>query len=154
MSTKDKMEKNIPQLIEGGLAVDDRGVVGFVNDFDFVGVKRFYTVSNHKAGFIRAWHAHRHETKYVTVLQGAAIVGAVEIDDWEQPTKDGKVYRYILSSRKPSVVYIPAGYANGFMSLTEDTILIYYSTATFEESCKDDVRYDARYWDIWEIIER
>ncbi len=25
----------VPQLIEGGLAVDDRGEVGFINDFNF-----------------------------------------------------------------------------------------------------------------------
>ena len=46
----------VPQLIEGGLAVDDRGEVGFINDFNFDRVKRFYWVSNHISGFIRAWH--------------------------------------------------------------------------------------------------
>lgn len=144
----------VPRLIEGGLAVDDRGVVGFVNDFDFAGVKRFYAVTNHRTGFVRAWHAHHHEAKYVTVLQGAAIIGAVKIDDWEKPSRDNTVYRYVLSSHKPSVVYIPPGYANGFMSLTEDTILVFFSTATLEASRGDDIRYDARYWDIWEIAER
>ena len=153
MSAQDE-EIVVPRLIEGGLAVDDRGAVGFVNDFDFAGVKRFYTVANHKAGFVRAWHAHRHEAKYVTVLRGAAIVGAIKIDDWESPSRDGKVYRYVLSCQKPSVVYIPAGYANGFMSLTEGTLVVFFSTATFEESRGDDVRYDARYWDIWQVIER
>ena len=48
-----------PLLIEGGLAVDDRGEVRFVNGFGFEGVKRFYAVSNHQPGFVRAWHAHR-----------------------------------------------------------------------------------------------
>jgi len=148
------MEMAVPRLIEGGLAVDDRGVVGFVNGFDFAGVKRFYTVTNHRAGFVRAWHAHRHEAKYVTVLRGSAIVGAVKIDDWENPSRDSKVYRYVLSAHKPSVVYIPAGYANGFMSLTEEALVVFFSTATFEESRGDDVRYDARYWDIWNVVER
>jgi dTDP-4-dehydrorhamnose 3,5-epimerase len=52
------------------------------------------------------------------------------------------------------VFYIPAGYANGFMPLTEDALLVLFSTATLEESRGDDVRYDSRYWDIWEVIER
>ncbi len=142
------------RLIEGGLAVDDRGSVSFVNDFDFAGVKRFYMVTNHRAGFVRAWHAHRREAKYVAVLQGAAIIGAVEIDNWDTPSRESKVYRYVLSARKPAVLYIPAGYANGFMSLTEDALLIFFSTASVEESRGDDVRYDARYWDIWQVIER
>lgn len=143
-----------PRLIEGALAADDRGTVGFVNDFDFGGVKRFYTVTNHRAGLVRAWHAHRREVKYVTVLQGAAVIGAVEIDDWENPSPDNEVYRYILSSHKPSVIHIPAGYANGFMSLTQNTLLAFFSTATLEESKYDDTRYDARLWDIWEVVER
>ena len=45
--------------MRGGVAVDDRGEVGFVNDFTFSGVKRFYTVANHSDGFVRAWHGHR-----------------------------------------------------------------------------------------------
>ena len=36
------MKDEQPVLMKGGLAVDDRGEVGFVNDFDFKEVKRFY----------------------------------------------------------------------------------------------------------------
>jgi len=147
-------KKDGPRLIEGNIAIDDRGTVSFINDFDFAGVKRFYTVTNHKAGFVRAWHAHQHEAKYVTITRGSAVIGAVKIDNWEKPSKDSPVTRYVLSAQKPSVLYIPAGYANGFMSLTEDAALVFYSTATLEESRNDDTRYDARYWDIWQIAER
>ncbi len=143
-----------PVLIEGGLAVDDRGSVAFVNDFGFLGVKRFYVVRNHHRGFVRAWHAHRREAKYVTVVSGSAVVGAVRIDDWDHPSPDLKVHRYVLSAQKPAVLYIPPGHANGFMSLTEDAVLVFYSTATVEESRSDDVRYDARLWDIWGVVER
>ena len=143
-----------PHLFEGGLGIDDRGEVGFVNDFNFDGVKRFYSVTNHKSGFIRAWHAHKREAKYVTVVQGAALVGAVEIDDWDNPSKDNKIWRYVLSVNKPSVVFIPAGYANGFMTLTAETKLIFFSTSSLEETHGDDIRYDAYYWNPWEIIER
>ncbi|MDV2502812.1 MAG: dTDP-4-dehydrorhamnose 3,5-epimerase family protein [bacterium] len=143
-----------PQLLEGGLAIDDRGEVGFVNEFIFAGVKRFYTVANHESGFVRAWHAHRHETIYVMVVQGAALIGAVEIDDWDKPSKDSKVWRYVFSSHKPSILYIPPGYANGFMSLTEDAKLVFFSTSTLEESKDDDFRYPARYWNIWTVAER
>ena len=154
MSAQDETGIAVPKLLVGGLAVDDRGEVCFVNDFDFTGVKRFYTVTNHRSGFVRAWHAHRHEAKYVTVLRGAAIVGAVKIDDWESPSRDSRVWRYTLSSRRPAVVHVPAGYANGFMSLTADTLVVFFSTASLEDSRGDDTRYDARYWDIWQVIER
>jgi dTDP-4-dehydrorhamnose 3,5-epimerase-like enzyme len=143
-----------PFLSEGGLGVDDRGEVAFANDFHFDGVKRFYLVSNHRSGFVRAWHAHRREAKYVMAVQGAAIVAAVLIDDWEHPSKEAHVHRYVLSSNKPAVLYIPAGYANGFMSLTSDAKLMFFSTSSMEETRGDDIRYDAHYWDAWQVIER
>lgn len=149
-----KSNKLEPKIIEGGLAVDDRGQVTFVNDFDFSDVKRFYMVSNHKAGFIRAWHAHKKEAKYILVVKGVAVVGAVKIDDWDEPSKDVAANRYVLSEKKPTILYIPAGYANGFMSLTKDLQIIFFSTSTLSESLNDDIRYDAQYWDIWFIEER
>lgn len=147
-------ETGAPYVLQGGLVVDDRGEVGFVNDFNFDGVKRFYTVLNHRAGFVRAWHAHRRESKYVTVVRGAAIVAAVAIDNWEHPSKNAQVYRYVLSAKKPSVVHIPAGYANGFMSLRTDTMLVFFSTFSLDEARGDEVRFDARYWDPWQVVER
>ena len=141
-------------MITGELAVDDRGEVGFVNEFDLAGVRRFYTVTNHHRGFVRAWHGHRREIKYVTAVEGAVVVAAVEVDDWEHPSKTAKIWRYVLSAAKPSVLYIPPGYANGFMSLTDNAILIFFSTATLEESRGDDTRFPARYWDIWNVEER
>ena len=154
MTSSEAIPDDQPSLIEGGLAVDDRGEVSFVNAFEFEGVKRFYTVTNHQKGFVRAWHAHHKEAKFVTVLRGAAIVGVVKIDDWDKPSQDAPVHRYILSSSRPSVLAIPAGHANGFMSLSADTLVVFFSTASVEESLGDDVRYDARYWDIWDVIER
>jgi len=146
------MEK--PQIIKGGIAVDDRGVVSFVNDFGFSGVKRFYMVENHKAGFVRAWHAHKKEAKYVLVVKGSAIVAAVAVTDWDNPDKDQEVHRYILSEKSPSVLFIPSGYANGFMSLSKDLKIMYLSTSSLEESLGDDYRFDARYWNPWEVEER
>jgi len=143
-----------PRLIEGILAVDDRGSVSFVNDFTFDGIRRFYVVSNHHAGFVRAWHGHREEGKYVAALIGCAIVAAVEIDDWASPSKSLPVHRYVLSADKPAVLHIPPGFANGFMTLTADTKLVFFSTASVAESQRDDFRFDARYWNPWQVTER
>ncbi len=133
---------------------DDRGELAFVNEFDFAGVKRFYTVSNHRTGFVRAWHAHKQEAKYATVVTGAALFGAVEVDDWESPSQDLEVHRYTLTAKRPSVLFIPAGYAHGYMTLTEETRVTFFSTSTLAESSKDDFRYHARHWDIWTVVER
>lgn len=148
------MDENRATLMKGGLAVDDRGSVSFVNDFNFNNVKRFYIVENHKRDFTRAWHAHKKEAKYVMVIKGSAIIGAVKIDNWENPSKDAEVNRFVLSEKNPSALYIPSGFANGFKSLTDDTKLIFFSTSSLEESLGDDFRYDSNYWNIWEVEER
>ena len=148
------MNHQEPQLFKGGLAVDDRGAVSFVNDFNFEGVKRFYIVENHKQGFVRAWHAHRNESKYVMVVKGSAVIGAVKIDNWENPSRDLKIHRYVLSEKSPSVLFIPAGYANGFMNLSEDAKIVFFSTSELKDSLNDDVRYDAHYWEAWNVEER
>ena len=142
------------RVLKGGLAADDRGEVTFVNDFDFAGVKRFYMVQNHRQGFVRAWHAHRNEGKYVLAVRGAARVCGVKIDDWTKPSRDLPISRHVLSDKAPSILFIPPGYANGFMSLTTDAKLMFLSTSTLADSLQDDIRYDARYWDPWHVEER
>lgn len=151
---RDEEGSESPRLLEGGKVVDDRGSVAFANGFDFAGVRRFYLIENHRQGFVRAWHAHRREAKYVMVVSGAAVVAAVAIDDWERPSKSAEVHRFVLSAERPAVLYIPPGHANGFMSLTPDAKLMFFSTATVDESREDDVRFDARYWDVWSVEER
>ena len=154
MNNHNSVSPGVPHIVQGGIAVDDRGKIQFVNDFNFDQVKRFYAVSNHQAGTVRAWHAHKKEEKYVTVLQGAAVIGTVEIDDWEMPSTDCQIQRFVLSAEKPAILYIPAGYANGFMSLTNDTLLMFFSSSSLEDSLDDDWRYPARHWDIWQVEER
>ena len=65
------------KFINGGSSVDDRGELLFCNNFDMNEIKRFYQVSNHSSNFIRAWHAHKKESKYVHVASGAVIIAAV-----------------------------------------------------------------------------
>lgn len=143
-----------PKLIKGAIATDDRGQVSFVNDFTFDGVKRFYMIKNHRQGFIRAWHGHKREGKYFTVVKGAALICGVRVDDWDHPSKDLPIARYVLCEMQPSVLYLPPGYANGTMSLTEDAQILVFSTSMLQESLGDDIRFDARYWDPWNIEER
>lgn len=143
-----------PHLIEGSLAVDERGSVSFINGFNFPNVKRFYTVKNHQVGQIRAWHAHKVEAKFACVVSGSALFGVVKIDSWEQPSKDAEMHRFVLSALKPTILHIPQGFAHGYKTLTLDTNVLFFSTTTLEESQNDDYRFDSRHWDIWNISER
>jgi len=143
-----------PRVIRGGLGIDDRGEVGFVNEFNFADVKRFYTLKNFRAGFVRAWHGHKKEGKYLHVTKGAAIIAAVRVDNWDNPSKELPIARYVLSDKQPALLFIPPGYANGSMSLEDDTRIMVFSTSTLEESKGDDIRFHGRYWNPWEVEER
>ncbi len=144
------------RLIQGGVAVDDRGCLTFANDFNFYGVKRFYQVQNFSTSTIRAFHGHLKEAKYVYVAKGSAIVAAVELDDIKSPSKNKKMNRFILSDKKPQVLFIPPKYANGFRPLEEDTRVLFFSTSSLEESKGDDYRFPVDYWgkEVWEIENR
>jgi dTDP-4-dehydrorhamnose 3,5-epimerase len=133
---------SLTKLINGGISVDDRGSVRFVNDFNFDGVKRFYQVENHKRGFIRAWHGHKKEGKYVYLTSGSALIGVVNME-----TED--VQKFVLSDKSPKILWIPPGHYNGFKSLEENTKILFFSTSTLEESLGDDIRQRHDKWDIW-----
>ena len=144
------------RIIEGGLAVDDRGSIAFANTFDFAGVKRFYKITNHTTEVIRAWHGHLKEGKYVYVVRGAAILGAVRLDDVKNPGRQTPVQRFVLSDQKPAMVFIPPGYANGFRCLVPDTQIMFFSTCSLEESKGDDYRFAADHWgaQVWQVENR
>ena len=138
-----------PQLILGDSFSDHRGTVQFINGFNFPGVKRFYIVENKTVGEVRAWHGHKKERKYVFVIAGKAMIGAVKVDNWENPSKDLTVHTVILDAKIPTVYAIPHGYANGFQSLQKGTKVIFFSDSTLEDSKNDDFRFDDFYWDVW-----
>lgn len=141
-------------FIAGGSAVDDRGKLQFCNDFDMASVRRFYVVSNHESRFVRAWHAHKQEAKYVYVASGAALLAAVKVDDWAAPDPALEIQKFVLAEDKPGVLYVPGGYAHGFMTLQPDTRLFFFSTVALGESLDDDVRYPFDYWNPWTVVPR
>ena len=145
---------SLPELVKGGIAFDDRGSLSFVNSFNIGQYKRFYTVQNHSLGFIRAWHGHLNEAKALMVITGTALIAAVEMTDTKKPDKNKEVHRFVLSAGSPSILVVPAGYANGFKTLSDDAVLLIFSSSTLEDSQGDDYRFPYDYWNPWHIEPR
>lgn len=140
-----------PKIIVGNRIYDDRGSIRFSNHLNFKKIKRFYIVHNYSKNFIRAWHGHKKEEKYVGCIKGSFQISAVKIDNFKKPSKRNKVHTYFLNESNNNFVFIPKGYANGLKSLEENSELLIFSTSSLQESVKDDFRYDANYWNPWEI---
>lgn len=151
------MMLNVPEIIEGGNFLDDRGKLLFINKFDFQDIKRFYQVENHNPSIIRAFHGHKHERKYVFVPRGEVLIICVPLSKFEEADiSTANISRYVLSSEKPQILKIPQNYANGFRVLSKETIIQFFSDKTVEESAEDDFRFN---WDhfgrsIWETKNR
>jgi len=133
-----------PQLIEGDQFYDDRGSIAFCNDAKLGPVKRFYQVSNSSLHYVRAWHGHKKEGKYLYAVKGVFRIGAVHLES-------ERVSKYYLAGYKPQVLYIPPGYANGLQNLSEQNVLMIFSTSTVQESMDDDIRFPWDKWDIWRV---
>ena len=143
------MKANKPYIIKGGRHEDERGTIAFVNDFQFKGVKRFYTITHHDTSVVRAWQGHRFESKYFYCLQGAFLVNIVRVDNWTDPSDKLPVQSFELSAEDSKILYIPPGFANGFKALTPGAQLLVLSDKTLEESVNDDVRFDMNDWFNW-----
>ena len=139
-----------PRLIEGGLHVDGRGTVAFVNDFDFKGVDRFYTVRWHRSHEPRGWVGHRREQKWFLAVQGTSLIAVVKPDQWESPANDLPVERFVLSAARPQVLHVPPGYATASANLSPDVILMVFSSGRIEDAKTDDYRFAV---DTWPVIE-
>jgi len=132
---------------------DDRGfLVPLTNQLIPEDIRRVYVVGNFSKGIIRGFHYHFKEIKMFYIIKGAAKFLAINPDDPEEK------YEFVVTERKPKVVVIPPGYANGWVSLADDTLLVSMSSRTIDEirSDNDDLRYDPFEWgkEIWEVKAR
>ena len=144
----------IPKIIKGNKVFDNRGSLRFSNTLSLKNVKRFYIVHNYDINFIRAWHGHLKEEKYITCIKGTFQVSAVKISKVRNPNKKTKINNFTLNQSDNDFLYIPKGYANGSMSLELNSELLIFSTLSLKESMRDDYRYDYNYWDPWKINNR
>jgi dTDP-4-dehydrorhamnose 3,5-epimerase-like enzyme len=147
--------ENTPEILRGGVAVDDRGTLSYLNVAPLANYVRMYLVENFDTKTIRAFHGHKIEEKAALVVAGSAVIAVAKM------VGDGESFldtpnRYVLSARNPQLLRIPAGYANGFRALEPDTKILFFSSTTIEQAKTDDYRYQ---WDllgeeIWEVENR
>lgn len=87
--------------------------------------------------------------KLVTVLSGA-IEDVVIYVGKDKDIPQGLIYSTILTSQNKRSIYIPKGYAHGFKSLEEGTIVCYLQTGVYKQESDKGYRWDTIGYD-WKI---
>jgi len=128
-----KIETNLLDcyIIEPDKFGDDRGYFSpyFIqNNFDELGFDRVVQASRSKSakGVLRGLHFQKdpkNQAKIVEVISGKAI--DVVVDMREDSDTFGKWTSVLLTSDNNRQLYVPHGFAHGFISLEDDTIFQY-----------------------------
>jgi len=89
---------------------------------------KFHIVSSSKKGVLRGLHfqSKNPQGKYVSVIKGKILDVAVDIR--KKSKTFGKKYSIILSSKNNKSIYIPPGFAHGFLCLGKENIVDYSCT--------------------------
>lgn len=142
----------IPEVIlfEPKAFEDDRGL--FFESFnqrifdDAVGYPVIFAQDNHsvsKRGVLRGLHFQRPpfaQGKLVRVMRGAAFDVAVDIRE-SSPTR-GRWVAETLTAANRRQLWIPEGFAHGFLALEDGTEFLYKTTNFYDRASEGAIRWD------------
>lgn len=134
-----------PLIIKGNRHQDERGTLTFNNNFSAFGVKRFYTIENAGLELKRAWQGHQVEQRWFSAIVGSFEIKLVEIDQWENPSKNLPILKFILTAETLDILHIPAGFATSIQGLVKDSKLLLFADYQLGE-LQDEFRYPSDYF--------
>lgn len=137
------------EVLKGEIFVDERGQICSMNNFAFNGVERFYLIHHRDTSVVRGWHAHQKEKKWFYCVKGEFILGLVQPDNWENPSKNLKPEMFNLTDEDSKIVCVPEGYANCLKATKENSVLLVLSGKSLPEAYNDSWRYDKDLWVDW-----
>lgn len=134
-----------PKIIKGNHHTDDRGTLTFNNDFNALGIKRIYSIENKSLDFVRAWQGHQIEQRWFSAIAGSFRIKLIEIDHWENPSKDLPVLEFILSSDNLDILHVPGGFATSIQALEKQSKLLLFADYEMGE-IQDEFRFPNDYF--------
>lgn len=135
-------------IIEPRVFIDERGsFMELYNkaNYSATGVEYFIqdNISTSKKGVVRGLHfqeAPHAQAKLVSVVVGEVLDVAVDLRRGS-PTF-GKYVAVLLSGENKKQLFIPEGFAHGFMSLSEGATLMYKCSSPWNKSAERSIRFD------------
>ncbi len=154
--------KFTPLLLEGAYLIDveelkdERGFFARVfcqKDFSAHGLESTFvqannSLSRHK-GTLRGLHYQlppMQETKLVRCIQGSCY--DVILDLRKESKTFGKSFGALLSSENRTMMYVPKGFAHGFLTLTDNTELIYFVSEHYSPPLERGIRWNDPFFGI------
>ena len=88
----------------------------------------FGCISSSKKGVLRGMHMQTKfsQGKYVSVIKGSIL--DIVVDLRKNSKTFGKHFKIILSDKNAKSVYVPPGFAHGFLGLEKENIISYLCT--------------------------
>jgi len=135
-------------VIEPHMFPDDRGLYKkHYEKFIFAenGITCDFTESSDlysAKGALRGLHyqTEKSQAKLIHVIKGKLFDVAIDLRD-DSPSF-GKYHAKLLDAEEQKVVFIPEGFAHGFIALTEDTIFSYQCSGRYIPEACGGIRWD------------
>ncbi|MGO4709162.1 WxcM-like domain-containing protein [Chryseobacterium sp. 2TAF14] len=134
-----------PQYLKGNKHQDERGIITYNNDFDASQIKRIYTIENHSTDFIRGWQGHQVEQRWFACMKGSFEISVILVDDFENPSKDLTIQKYLLSDDVLTYLHVPAGHVTAIQAKSEGSKLLVFVNYHLNE-LNDEYRFDLNYF--------
>ena len=116
-------------IIEGSLHEDNRGYLRELISERLIKKRfKFHITSRSKKHVLRGLHFQRNKPqgKYISILKGKIF--DVTIDIRKNSKTFGKSFSIILSDKNCKSLFIPPGFAHGFLTLEKENIVSYGCT--------------------------
>ena len=118
-------------VLKGKKHKDQRGFLMEMLREEKIGKKfKFQILSKSKKNVLRGLHFQlkKPQAKYITVIKGKILDVAVDLR--RKSKTFGKVFSVILTDKNSKSIFIPAGFAHGFLTLDKENI-IHYSCSEY-----------------------
>lgn len=134
----------IPKIFE-----DDRGYFLEAYNkqvFNDLGIKETFVqdnLSKSEKNVLRGLHFQNPpyaQGKLVSVICGAVLDVAVDIR--KNSTTYGRYYAAELSEKNKHILWIPPGFAHGFVTLEDNTVFSYKCTGLYNKSAEDSILWN------------
>ncbi len=132
-------------LLEGERYEDERGIITYNNDFDASAVKRIYTIENKNTALIRGWQGHRIERRWFAAIQGSFEISVIQIDDFQNPSKDLTVMKHHLTEETLTYLHVPGGCITAIQASEEGSKLLVLADYAIGE-IQDEYRFPLDYF--------